>query len=82
MKRLCEYLQISPSSLRNLFQEHCGKSPQAVAPGMRMERARKRLMARNVTVKEVACELGYSHPNDLWRAYKRFFGKPVFWKEK
>ena len=82
VKRLCEYLQISSATLRNLFQEHCGKSPQTVALRMRMERARKRLMARNVTVKEVACELGYSHPNDLCRAYKRFFGKPVFRKEK
>lgn len=73
---LCEYLQISPATLRNLFQKHCGKSPLAVALEMRMEWARKRLTAGSITVKEIANELGYSHANDFSRAYKRHFGKP------
>ena len=73
-KRLCEYLQIAPATLRNLFQQHCGRSPQAVALEMRMRHARARLAAGHVAVKELAFELGYRHPNDFSRAYKRYFG--------
>lgn len=36
---------------------------------------RKRLTTGNVTVKEIAGDLGYSHANDFSRAYKRHFGK-------
>lgn len=81
-KSLCEYLQISPATLRSLFQKHCGKSPQAVALELRMERARKRLAVRTVTVKEVASELGYGHPNDFSRAYKRYFGESISHERK
>ena len=77
VKSLCEYLQVSPATLRSLFQKHCGRSPQAVALELRMERARKRLASRDVPVKEVACELGYGHSNDFSRAYKRYFGESI-----
>ena len=72
-KRLCEYLQISPAALRNLFQKHHRRSPQAVALEVRMQHARVRL-AGGVAVKQIAFELGYRHANDFSRAYKRFFG--------
>jgi AraC-like DNA-binding protein len=72
-KSLCEYLQISPSALRQLFQKHHQRSPQAVALEVRMQHARGRL-ASGVAVKQIAFELGYRHANDFSRAYKRFFG--------
>ncbi|MCX7006019.1 MAG: helix-turn-helix domain-containing protein [Kiritimatiellaeota bacterium] len=71
-KRLCEYLQVSPAALRALFQQHHGRSPQAVALELRMQHARGQL-ARGAAVKQVAAELGYRHANDLSRAYKRYF---------
>ena len=82
VKGLCEYLQVSPATLRSLFQTHCGKGPQAVALEMRMERAQKRLAAGNIPVKEIAYELGYRHPNDFSRAYKRYFGASAVRREK
>jgi AraC-like DNA-binding protein len=75
VKGLSDYLQVSASTLRNLFQKHCGKSPLAMALEIRMEHAHKRLATPQVTAKEVAIELGYSHPNDFSRAYKRYFGQ-------
>lgn len=74
-RSLCEYLQVSPSTLRNLFQKNCGKRPQAVAQDLRMELAQERLKTGRVPVKQVAYELGYRHPNDFSRAYKRYFGQ-------
>jgi AraC-like DNA-binding protein len=69
---LCEYLQISPAALRELFQVHHGRSPQAVALELRMQHARSQL-AHGAAVKQVAAELGYRHANDFSRAYKRHF---------
>lgn len=74
VKKLCEYLQVSPSTLKNLFQTHCGQSPQAFALEQRMKLAHARLAAGEASVKEVAYALGYRHPNDFSRAFKRFFG--------
>ena len=77
VKSLCEHFNIAPATLRNLFQHHCRRSPQAVALEIRMHYARERLSHLEVSVKEVACELGYRHANDLSRAYKSYFGAAV-----
>ena len=74
VKSLCEYLQVSPASLRDLFQKHCGRSARDVAIEMRMIHARQLLSTGSVPVKQVAYELGYAHPNDFCRAFKRQFG--------
>ena len=74
VKRLCEYLQISPATLQNLFQEHCGQSPQAYALSERLNLAKRRVEAGGESIKEIAYALGYRHPNDFSRAFKRFFG--------
>ena len=73
-KSLCEYLQVAPSTLRNLFQQSCGRSPQAVALEMRMTQAREQLATGRFSVKQVAFDLGYRHANDFSRAFKRYFG--------
>ncbi len=71
-KCLCDYLQVSPASVRELFQKHLGRSPQAVALELRMQHARNQL-AHGASVKQIAAELGYRHANDFSRAYKRYF---------
>jgi AraC-like DNA-binding protein len=74
-KCLCEHLNIAPSTLRSHFQKYCGRSPQAVAMEFKMNYAKDRLSQPNTSVKEVAYELGYRHPNDLSRAFKSHFGR-------
>ena len=73
VKRLCDYLQVSPASVRELFQKHLGRSPQAVALEVRMQHARHQL-EHGAAVKQIAAELGYRHANDFSRAYKNYFG--------
>lgn len=72
---LCEYLQISSSVLRDLFQKHFKSSPNAVALELRMGRAKELLASGRLSVKEIAYRLGYQHPNDFSRAFKAFFGR-------
>lgn len=75
VQKVCEYLQVSPATLKRLFKKYLGQSPQAYALEQRMLLARERLASGGMMVKEVAIELGYKHPNDFSRAYNRFFRK-------
>jgi AraC-like DNA-binding protein len=71
---LCEYLQISKTSLFRLFQERTGKGPRAFAQELRMQWASEQLRSTNKSVKAVAYALGYRHPPDFSRAFKHHFG--------
>lgn len=73
---LCEYLRVSPATLKALFRRHAGVSPRAFALRRRMERACARLSA-GASVKETAAEFGYRHANDFSRAFARFHGATV-----
>ena len=73
---LSEYLQVSPVTLQRLFQTQLGESAGARHSRLRMDRARELLAQEGATVKEAAYTLGYRHPNDLSRAFKRQFGRP------
>lgn len=72
---LCEYLQVSAVTLNRLFQTHLRESVAAYHTRVRMERAGQLLKEKAVAVKEVAYELGYRHPNDFSRAFKKFSGR-------
>lgn len=71
---LCDYLQVSPVTLYRLFQLHVHESPAAYHARLRMEQARRLLADRGASVKEAAYALGYRHPNDLSRAFKKHAG--------
>lgn len=69
---ICDYLQVSPSTLRRLFLDHLGHSPAAHFQQLKMERALE--MLQYLSVKEVAYRLGYRYPNDFSKAFKDHFG--------
>jgi len=74
--RLCDYLNVSQSTLYRQFASAEGLSPLAFFHRARMEKARELLRSSTLSVKEVAYALGYEHANDLSRAYRRHFGEP------
>ncbi len=79
---LCEYLRVSPATLKALFRARAGVSPRTFALRRRMDRARARLAA-GASVKETAAELGYRHANDFSRAFARFHGRTVrAWQDR
>lgn len=73
-RRLCEYLQLTPAALNELFRRHGGESAKRFLLRWRMELAREKLRGGRLPAKQVAFELGYRHANDFSRAFKRFFG--------
>ncbi len=72
VQHICDYLQISASTLRRLFLRRGKESPASYFHRLKMERARELL--RRTSVKEVAYRLGYHYPNDFSAAYKDYFG--------
>ena len=73
--RLCDYLNISQSSLYRRFRDEAGVSPLERFQQLRMNEAKRLLAGGGSTVKEIAFHLGYAHFNDLSRAYRKHFGK-------
>ena len=73
--RLCDYLNVSQSTLYRVFASAEGISPLAYFHQARMAHARELIASGSISVKEVAYALGYEHANDLSRAYRRHFGE-------
>jgi len=72
---LSDYLQISASSINRMFVANFGISPQVYHQRLRMEHACRLFEEQQMTVKEVAYQMGYRHPNDFSRAFKKLMGK-------
>jgi AraC family transcriptional regulator of arabinose operon len=72
--RLCDYLNLSQSTLYRLFMAELETSPLSCFHQLRMQKARELLTSSQVPVKEIAFQLGYQHFNDLSRAYRKQYG--------
>jgi AraC-like DNA-binding protein len=59
-------------SLRHRFRKLFGISPQGMLIRLRMDRAKDLLRIGNLSVKEIAHELGYSRQHDLTRAFHKY----------
>ncbi|MBV9299597.1 MAG: AraC family transcriptional regulator [Verrucomicrobia bacterium] len=68
-------------SLRHRFRKIFGISPQGMLIRLRIDRAKELLRTSNLSVKEIAHELGYSRQHDLTRAFHKYTGtSPREWK--
>jgi hypothetical protein len=69
-------------SLRHRFRKIFGISPQGMLIRVRMDKAKELLRTSNLSVKEIARELGYSRQHDLTRAFHKHVGtSPSEWKK-
>lgn len=64
---LCDYLGISPSTLRRFFHEQVGISPGRYFRDLKAQEARRLIHKEGWQVKAAAFHLGYRHANDLSR---------------
>lgn len=85
--RSAEPMQFSKNpaydSLRHRFQKLFGLSPRGLLVRLRMERAKELLRTTNISIKQIAQELGYSKQHEFTRAFHRFSGmSPNEWKCK
>jgi len=69
MAGLCDYLQLSPSTLNRIFQRCLQMNVRAYAKRARLRRAQHLIQREGMSVKEAAYTLGYRFPNDLSRAF-------------
>ena len=68
-------------SLRHRFRKIFGISPQGMLLQLRISRAKELLRTSNLSMKEIADELGYSRQHDLTRAFHKYTGtSPSEWK--
>jgi AraC-like DNA-binding protein len=65
---LCDYLRMSPSTLRRFFHARTGTSPGDYFRQAKADEARRLIHQEGWQVKAAAYHLGYRHPNDLSRA--------------
>jgi AraC-like DNA-binding protein len=65
---LCDYLRMSPSTLRRFFHARTGTSPGDYFRQAKADEARRLIHEEGWQVKAAAYHLGYRHPNDLSRA--------------
>ena len=76
--RLCDLARLagmSASSLKAKFPRVVGQSVFEFLRDQRLDRARSGLEAEGWTVKQAAYFVGYAHPSNFTRAYRRKFGR-------
>ena len=70
-------LSLTPNSLYRLVKEHSGTSPKDFLTNRLMMEAQRKLRYSNLSVKELAYELGFNDPDYFSRLFKKSTGKNV-----
>jgi AraC-like DNA-binding protein len=73
---LAKRVNMSPSALHNHFAAVTGVSPIQYQKRLRLEEARRLLLAGGTSAEAVAYEVGYASPSQFSREYARLFGQP------
>ena len=71
---LSDHLNLSPSRVQHLFQQHLGMSPTQVFKLRQMETAKERLDSTFLRVKEVMAAVGRHDLSHFVRDFKQLFG--------
>lgn len=76
LTRLAAHCGLSSSRLSHLFQTELGTTPQRFSEKIRLEFAGQLLAQTNLSVAEVAQEVGFADPLYFSRRFRRAFGHP------
>ncbi len=74
---LAEKLALTPNGLYRLVKEYAGTSPKDFFTHRLMMEAQRKLRYSNLSVKELAYELGFNDPDYFSRLFKKNTGKSV-----
>lgn len=74
LARLADYLALSPSTVQRIFRQQLGRTVVQVMAELRCREAARLIEEEGVPIKAVAYRLGYRHPHDFSRAYRRATG--------
>lgn len=76
IETLAKHVNMSPSALHSHFKAAAAMSPIQYQKRLRLEDARRRLLASGTSAEAVAYEVGYASPSQFSREYTRLFGQP------
>jgi AraC-like DNA-binding protein len=76
IEALAKQVNMSPSALHGHFREAAGVSPIQYQKRLRLEEARRLLLAETTSAEAVAYQVGYASPSQFSREYARLFGEP------
>ena len=74
---IADKLSLTTNSLYRLVKEHSGTSPKDFFTNRLMIEAQRKLRYSNLSVKELAYELGFNDPDYFSRLFKKSTGKSV-----
>lgn len=74
LAELAAIVQISPSYFSSLFKQSTGLAPHQYVIQCRIDRAKQLLQQGNLSIAEVAHNLGFTHQSHLSRHFKRLVG--------
>lgn len=76
IEELAEIANISVPSLHRHFKEVTAMSPIQFQKQLRLQEARRLLLAESADAADVAFRVGYESPSQFGREYSRMFGLP------
>jgi transcriptional regulator GlxA family with amidase domain len=76
VEALARRANMSPSALHAHFRAAAGVSPIQYQKRLRLEEARRLLLAEETSAEAVAYEVGYASASQFSREYVRLFGQP------
>ncbi len=77
VRDFAEKLAIGPKQLYRIVREHAGISPKEYITSRTMLEAQRKLRYSNISVKELAFELGFNDPDHFSRLFKKSTGRSV-----
>jgi len=82
IRNLARELSLSPDHYSKLFRQVAGIPPRELVQRARVDRARQLLRGSDMTISEIADQLGYSDVFQFSRLFKQRTGKsPSLWRE-
>lgn len=75
VETLARAMDMSRTALFRRVKDATGRSPIELISQMRLQRAKKMLLAGNLTVQQVSYEVGFTSPSYFSRCYKEMFGQ-------
>lgn len=76
IEHLAALARMSPPSFHRHFRAVTNLSPLQYIKQIRLQEARRRLLAEDIDAATVAFEVGYESPSQFSREYRRMFGQP------
>ncbi|MEK6652619.1 MAG: response regulator [Nitrospirota bacterium] len=74
LKEISAIANVSPKYLSDIFKKECGQGVYQIMTNLKIERA-KELLDKGRDIKEIAFELGFKHPNNFCKFFKKLTGK-------